>query len=111
MAGLTWGEAGLQRWSYLEAPDTEPITRPGWKFLNRDAYAAISYGKSATALLTLEKVIGEATLRQALRTYFMRYRFAHPSAEDFLRTVQEISRQDLRWYFDQAFYGTSVSGL
>jgi len=47
-------------------------------------------------------------LRQALRTYFMRYRFTHPTKEDFLKTVEEVSGQNLRWYFDQAVYGTQV---
>ena len=59
-------------------------------------------------LLTLEKVIGEDTLRQALHTYFMRYRFTHPTGEDFLKTIEEVSGKDLRWYFNQAVYGTQI---
>jgi len=38
----------------------------------------------------------------------MRYRFTHPTQEDFLKTVEEVSGQNLRWYFDQAVYGTQV---
>jgi hypothetical protein len=47
-------------------------------------------------------------MRRALRTYFMRYRFTHPTKEDFLKTVEEVSGQNLRWYFNQAIYGTQV---
>jgi aminopeptidase N len=47
-------------------------------------------------------------LRQALHTYFMRYRFTHPTGEDFLKTIEEVSGKDLRWYFNQAIYGTQV---
>src|ERR1700733_14590895 len=43
-----------------------------------------------------------------MRTYFMKYRFTHPTKEDFLKTVEEVSGKDLRWYFNQAIYGTQV---
>jgi hypothetical protein len=38
----------------------------------------------------------------------MRYRFTHPTGEDFLKTVEEVSGKDLRWYFNQSVYGTNV---
>ena len=60
-------------------------------------------------LNTLEAVVGEQTLRQALRVYFMRYRFQHPTGSDFLDTVEEVSgRKDLEPYLAQAFKGTEV---
>ena len=86
----------------------DPISRFAWKFYNNNSYGGITYSKTATMLLTLEKVIGEDTLRQALHTYFMRYRFTHPTGEDFLKTIEEVSGKDLRWYFNQAVYGTQV---
>ena len=102
------GEDDEQRFAYLEKPDTDPITRFAWRFYDSGAYGAITYGKTATVLLTLEKIIGEETLRQALHTYFMRYRFTHPTGEDFIKTVEEVSGKDLRWYFDQAISGTQM---
>jgi hypothetical protein len=102
------GEDGQQRVSYLGSADNDPLTRFAWQFKNSNSYGSITYGKTATVLLTLEKVIGEDTMRQALHTYFMRYRFTHPTGEDFLKTVEEVSGKDLRWYFNQAIYGTNV---
>ena len=102
------GEAGQQRLSYLSRPDADPVTRFAWQFYGSNSYGGITYGKTATLLLTLEKVIGEDTMRRALHTYFMRYRFTHPTGEDFLKTIEEVSGKDLRWYFDQAVYGTNV---
>ena len=104
-------QTGLQeeeRASYLQQPDTDPITRFAWQFYNDSAYGAITYGKTATVLLTLEKIIGEETVRQALHTYYLRYRFTHPTGEDFIKTVQEVSGKDLHWYFDQALFGTQM---
>jgi len=97
-----------QRNSYRDAADDDPMARFGWQYMNGGSYGDITYGKTATVLLTLEKVIGEQTLQNALRTYFMRYRFTHPTQEDFLKTVEEVSGQNLRWYYDQAVYGTAV---
>ena len=106
--GMTMGESGLQRLFYLSQPDTDPMARFAYQYMNMNSYAGITYGKTATVLLTLEGLIGEATLRKAMRTYFMRYRFTHPTGEDFLKTLEEVCGQDLRWYFDQAVYGTNV---
>jgi hypothetical protein len=59
-------------------------------------------------LITLEKIIGEQTLQRAVHTYFMRYRFTHPTQEDFMKTINEVAGQDLSWYWNQAVYGTQV---
>ena len=106
--GLTAGESGARRLFYLSQPDTDPMARFAYQYMNMGAYGAITYDKTATVLLTLEGLIGQETMRQAMHTYFMRYRFNHPTAQDFLKTVEEVSGQNLRWYFDQAVYGTSV---
>jgi hypothetical protein len=102
------GEHGEQRAGYLSDPDSDAIATFAWKFRDNGSYGGITYGKTATMLLTLESVIGEDTLRNALHTYFMRYRFTHPTGEDFLKTIEEVSGKDLRWYFNQAVYGTQV---
>ena len=106
--GLTAGESGMQRWFYLSQPDTDPMARFAYQYMDMGAYGAITYGKTATVLLTLEGLLGQETMRQAMRTYFMRYRFTHPTAQVLLKTIEEVSGQNLRWYFDQAVYGTSV---
>jgi len=100
--------AGIMVPGYLRWPDTDPITRPGWRFYDDSAYGAVTYSKTSLLLRTLEKVIGEETLRSALHTYFLRYRFTHPTGEDFLKTIEEVSGKDLRWYFNQAVYGTNI---
>jgi hypothetical protein len=100
--------AGLFSPPYLRLPDTDPITRLGWRFYNDEAYGSITYSKTTLALITLEKIIGEDTMRRALHTYFMHYRFTHPTGEYFLKTIEEVSGKDLRWYFNQAIYGTNI---
>ena len=106
--GMTADDGDTLRQEYLALPDTDPMSRFGWQFMNSNAYGVVSYGKTATVLLTLEGIIGEETMRRAMHTYFMRYRFTHPTATDFVKTIEEVSGQKLDWYFQQALYGTNV---
>ena len=105
---ITWGDAEEQHFSYERNPTFDPIARYAYQFASDRSYGQITYGKTDCALLTLESLIGEDTLQRALRTWFQRYRFTHPSGPDFLRTIEEVSGRDLDWYFKQAIYGTEV---
>ena len=108
LLGMNMGEFGYQRVFYLPLASEDPLVRRGWEFVNSNSYGVITYNKTATVLKTLESIIGEEKLRQAMHVYFMRYRFTHPTREDFLQTVEEVSGKNLRWYFDQAVYGTQT---
>ena len=93
---------------YLGRAETDPLSRISFTDLSASSYGAVTYGKAATMLVTLEAIVGEQALRNALHTYFLKYRFTHPTQEDFLRTVDEAVGRDLKWYWDQAVYGTQV---
>jgi Peptidase family M1 domain len=108
LAGITAGERDQDRLFYEGVASLDALAQNGWQFVDSNSYEGITYGKTALILLTLESVIGEDTMRQAMHTYFVRYRFTHPTKEDFLKTIEEVSGRDLRWYFNQAVYGTQV---
>ncbi len=108
MAGATAGEREVQRLGYVSAADKDPMAQKAYDFVTSNSYAGITYGKTASVLLTLESIIGEDTMDKAMRAYFMKYRFTHPTKEDFLNTIQEVSGKDLKWYFQQAVYGSPV---
>ena len=108
LAGATLSDAELQRLNYTDVADTDPLTRFAYKFMNINAYGGITYGKTATVLLTLEGLVGEDTMRNAMHTYFERYKFTHPTGTDFLKTIQDVSGKDLNWYFNQAVSRTNV---
>jgi hypothetical protein len=106
--GATLDDAELLRLEYVSDADTDPLTRFAYKFMSSGSYAGVTYGKTAMVLLTLEGVIGEDTMRSAMHTYFEQYKFTHPTGADFLKTIQDVSGQDLSWYFNQAVSGTNV---
>ncbi len=108
MYGATAGDLELQRLFYITWPDFDPMAQKAYDYVTANSYAAITYGKTATVLLTLEGIVGEDTMAKAMHAYFMKYRFTHPTKEDFLKTIEEVSGKELRWYFNQAVYGSQV---
>jgi Peptidase family M1 domain len=86
-----FSDTELRRIDYTGKPDFDPVTRWAFKFRDSFSYGGITYGKSATLLATLEGLIGRDTMDEAMRTYFLRYRFTHPTTEDFLRTIEEVA--------------------
>src|SRR5579863_2272676 len=108
IAGMTMGEREGQRLGYTTVADVDPIAQKAYEYYSYNSYGGITYGKTASVLLTLESIIGEDTMARAMHTYFMKYRFTHPTKEDFLKTIEEVSGRDLRWYYNQAIYGSEV---
>ena len=63
----------------------------------------LSYSKTALWLITLEGHLGWETLQKILSTFFQRYQFKHPKPEDFFAVANEVSGEDLSWFFDQVW--------
>jgi hypothetical protein len=110
---LHMSDTEQERLSYAGEATYDPMTRFAWKFYSGGSYGGVTYGKTTVVLKTLEAIIGEPTVQKALRVYFLRYRFTHPTGEDFLKTIEEVASADgkttdLRPYFNQAVYGTQV---
>ncbi|NER12441.1 M1 family peptidase [Leptobacterium flavescens] len=68
---------------------------------------ANAYGKPATALNILrETVMGRELFDHAFKTYAQRWKFKHPTPEDFFRTMEDASAVDLDWFWRGWFYST-----
>lgn len=66
-----------------------------------------AYGKPATALNILREIImGHELFDHAFKTFAQRWKFKHPTPEDFFRTMEDASGVDLDWFFRGWFYTT-----
>ncbi|OYX22885.1 MAG: aminopeptidase [Flavobacteriales bacterium 32-35-8] len=66
-----------------------------------------AYYKPATALNILrETVMGHELFDYAFKEYANRWKFKHPTPEDFFRTMEDASAIDLDWYWRGWFYTT-----
>jgi len=102
------GEREQERLQYQGVADLDPLTSNAWEYVNGGSYGGNTYGKTATMLLTLEHIIGEKEMLHALHVYYDRYKFKHPTEEDFMNTVNEATGKNLDWYWKQAVRGTQV---
>jgi len=101
------GAVGFRRIFYIILPDTDPIVKKSWEFYP-GSYSPLVYNKAALALKTLENYLGQKIMESIMRDYFQRFRFKHPHTEDFIQVANEVSGQDLSWFFDQVLYGSNV---
>ena len=66
-----------------------------------------AYGKPATALNILrETIMGRELFDYAFKKYSNRWKFKHPTPEDFFRTMEDASAVDLDWFWRGWFYTT-----
>jgi hypothetical protein len=45
---------------------------------------------------------------RVMRTYHHRYRFKHPTTEDFIRTVNEVSGKNKSWLFANTWFSSNI---
>lgn len=70
-------------------------------------FGANAYGKPATGLNILrETIMGRVLFDHAFKVYANRWKFKHPTPEDFFRTMEDASAVDLDWFFRGWFYST-----
>lgn len=87
----------------------EPIMSQGDVVYN---FGANAYGKPATGLNILrETIMGHELFDHAFKTYANRWKFKHPTPEDFFRTMEDASAVDLDWFWKGWFYSTDVVDL
>ena len=71
-----------------------------------------AYGKPATALNILrETIMGHELFDYAFQTYAKRWKFKHPTPEDFFRTMEDASAVDLDWFWRGWFYSTDYNDI
>ncbi|WP_158502039.1 M1 family metallopeptidase [Vitiosangium sp. GDMCC 1.1324] len=90
------------------ARESSPILQASWKYRNKGDYFRNSYSRTQVTLFALEQLVGEETMARIMRTYVERWKFRHPRSEDFFAVANEVSGQDLGWFFDTFFRGTGT---
>ncbi len=79
-----------------------PILSPAYDFVDDPAsYGAIAYAKAGLVVDMLRNYVGEETFDEIMRTYVERFSYKHPTTADFIDVVNEVSGEDMTWFFDQ----------
>lgn len=89
--------------SYMTTP--APLKQDAWRYASHSQYADNVYTRGKLVLKGIEDQIGQKQMQRVLRTYFERWRFRHPSTNDFQKTLEDVTKSSWSGYFDQFVYG------
>jgi len=108
LLGLRIGEADTLRAINRPQAKYNRILARAWDYVPQGVYGFYSYQKPEMMLRTLEGYLGAETMARVMRAFHERWRFRHPRSEDFFAVANEVSGQDLTWFFDQVVRGAGV---
>ncbi|HEY2016310.1 MAG TPA: M1 family metallopeptidase [Bryobacteraceae bacterium] len=103
-----YNDDALNRAAYLFYRKLDPVVRNAWEYYDSSSYGINSYMRPGVLLRTMENYLGAPVMARIMRTYFARFQFHHPTSRDFEKVVNEVSGQDMSWFFDQFVFGTNL---
>jgi hypothetical protein len=70
----------------------DPVGANSWDRLSSNSYGT-TYTRTATTMHDLEERIGHEALERAMKAYYERWKYRHPSVADLRETLAEVSGQ------------------
>jgi hypothetical protein len=88
----------------LTNPEVPPIISFADAIPNKFVHP-VEYYKTALGLVMLREIIlGHERFDYAFKTYINRWAFKHPAPQDFFRTINDASGDNLNWFWKEWFY-------
>jgi aminopeptidase N len=101
------------RWA-IRYTDAGPINlghRLGHVKGNAQVFRAVVYDKGAYVLHMLRTIVGDDAFFQGAREFQHKFLFAKAGSDDFRESLEAASGRDLRPFFEEWIYGTSIPRL
>lgn len=99
--------------SYSKYGGTEgevPLMVPSY-ILTGASYRTASYRRPGCAYDFLRDMLGDSLMKKALHEYMNRWREKHPTPFDFFYTFNDVTKQNLNWYWKAWFYDWAYPDL
>jgi len=71
-----------------------------------DVFDAVSYNKGGRILHMLRNYVGDSAFFTALNEYLNRYKFKPAEAQQLRLVFEDVTGQDLNWFWNQWYYGS-----
>ncbi|MFS4417399.1 M1 family metallopeptidase [Maribacter sp. 2307ULW6-5] len=94
--------------SYNRSAGTQwgpPLFTPSNYMVIRSMHFQQSYRKPAFMYLALEDLLGEEVFKKCLQAYLERWKEKHPTPYDFMFTFNDVSGQNLNWFWNKWVFG------
>lgn len=88
-----------------------PLITPSYFLTYRPAHGFLSYCKPAFLYFTLENLMGKEMFKKCLKEYVNRWAGKHPTAYDFMFTFNDVSKQNLNWFWKAWVFKYSYADL
>ena len=74
-------------------------------------FDAVAYQKGSAVIHTLRETVGDQVFWKAVNIYLDKYKFANVETTDLQKVFEDVSKKDLRWFFNQWVYGIGYPKL
>ncbi len=94
------------RRTYLSNPANETKDLVRFYYSNKeDVFDQISYPKGGAILHMLRNYVGDSAFFKALNLYLNTYKFKNAEAHQLRLAFEEVTGQDLNWFWNQWYFG------
>src|SRR5690606_15281466 len=76
----------------------QPLSTHADRYATNQSYGINVYSKGAVFLTQLAYIIGPENLSKTLKRFYSKFKFTHPTPNDFIRTAEKVSGFELDWY-------------
>jgi len=90
----------------VEAGIEEPLSTHADHFESNTAYSTAAYIKGAIFINQMEYIVGKKAFDSGLLEFYDKWKFKHPDANAFIRSMELTSGLELDWYKDYMVYTT-----
>ena len=103
LGNTQWGMIG-----FMSSGIDEPISRSTYMFKNTRAAGANAYTKPSLMLDELKYLLGEEIFLKSMQEYYRRWKLKHVNEKRFIDVVEEVSGEDLDWFFRSWLHDTRL---
>ena len=104
-AGDAVNYAGIQ--SYLQDPKSEEKDLVRFFYADKeDVFDNVSYPKGGRILNMLRNYVGDSAFFKSLNLYLTTNKFKSAEAQQLRLAFEEVTGEDLNWYWNQWYYGS-----
>ena len=97
----------IYRWTHDKSPVEEiPIITPG-DAINGAGLGINEYGKASLGYLAMKDLLGDSMFKKCLHAYMSRWHGKHPSPWDFFYTFDNVSGQNLNWFWKNWYFSNN----
>ena len=101
----------VKRWIYdVSTEEDQPVISLSTQ-VSGSGYGNNAYVKPSLAYLALKDMFGDNDFKKYLQAYMQRWNGKHPIPWDFFYTMNDVSNQDLNWYWNSWFFSNNYIDL